>query len=160
MPRLVATLRTAALAAAALSLHGPASAGGVDVGVSVQISRPGVWGRVDIGRFPQPAVVLPQPVIVLPPPQPAGVAIAAPPPPQPVYMWVPPGQRMNWHRYCARYGACGVPVYFVRHDWYARHVQPREHWEDQRRGHWRERDGDRRHQRSDDHGRRRGRDRD
>ena len=33
-----------------------------DVGVSVQISQPGVYGRIDIGRFPQPQVVVPQPV--------------------------------------------------------------------------------------------------
>ncbi|HYS12289.1 MAG TPA: hypothetical protein VEN28_03180, partial [Burkholderiaceae bacterium] len=41
---------------------------------------------------------------------------------QPVYMWVPYGHRKNWARHCARYNACGVPVYFVRHDWYEREV--------------------------------------
>ena len=34
-----------------------------DVEVSISISQPGVYGRVDIGRFPQPRVILPQPVI-------------------------------------------------------------------------------------------------
>lgn len=56
---------------AALTLVGllsAAAASATDVGVSVQISQPGVYGRVDIGRFPQPAVVVPQPVIVQPPP--------------------------------------------------------------------------------------------
>jgi hypothetical protein len=40
--------------------------------------------------------------------------------PEPVYMWVPPGHRKNWRKHCARYDACGVPVYFVKEDWYAR----------------------------------------
>jgi PXPV repeat (3 copies) len=85
-----------------------------DVGVSIAISQPGVYGRIDIGRFPQPAVIVPQPVIIAP--QPVVVA------PQPVYMWVPYEHRKHWDRYCPQYGACGVPVYFVRHDWYDQHV--------------------------------------
>jgi hypothetical protein len=88
-----------------------------DVGVSVQVSRPGVYGRIDIGRFPQPQVVVQQPVIVA---QPA-VVVAQP---QPVYMWVPPGHRMNWRKHCGRYNACGVPVYFVQQQWYHQHVMP------------------------------------
>lgn len=86
-----------------------------DVGVSVVISQPGVYGRIDIGRFPQPAVILPQPVIIAPPPPSVVV--------QPIYMWVPPGHRKNWARYCHQYHACGYPVYFVRHDWYDQHVR-------------------------------------
>ena len=87
-----------------------------DVGVSVQISQPGVYGRVDIGRFPQPQVIVTQPVVVAPPP----VIVAQPV--QPVYMWVPPGHRKHWSKHCHEYNACGVPVYFVRHDWYRDHV--------------------------------------
>ncbi len=101
------------LAAAAV---GSAQAG-TDVGVSVQISQPGVYGRVDIGRFPQPAVVVAQPVVVAPAP-----VLAAPP--QPVYMWVPPGHRKNWRKHCGQYNACGVPVYFVQDQWYRAHVAP------------------------------------
>jgi hypothetical protein len=99
----------------------PAQAGNVDVGVSVQISQPGVYGRIDIGRFPQPQVIVTQPVVVVPP----RVIVAHPV--QPVYMWVPPGHRKNWRKHCAGYGACGVPVYFVRHDWYDRHVHAVHH---------------------------------
>ncbi len=138
MKRLTSFVRFAPIVAAALGLHAGARAGGPDVGVSVQISQPGVYGRVDIGRFPQPAVVLPQPVIVAPRPMPQpppGVVLKTPPPaPQPLYMWVPPGHRKNWRKHCARYNACGVPVYFVRDDWYAHQVQPRERWEDRSRG--------------------------
>lgn len=86
-----------------------------DIGVSIGVSQPGVYGRIDIGHFPQPAVIVPQPVIIAP--QPVVVA------PQPVYLWVPREHRTNWGMYCRQYGACGVPVYFVRHDWYQQNVR-------------------------------------
>lgn len=89
-----------------------------DVGVSIGISQPGVYGRIDIGRFPQPALVVAQPVVVHRP----QLVYAAPP--QPVPMWVPPGHRKHWHKHCARYGACGVPVVFVQDAWYQQHVAP------------------------------------
>jgi hypothetical protein len=105
------------LAAAVLSLAAP-WAHSADVGVSVQISQPGVYGRIDIGRFPQPQVVVAQPVIIARP------VVVAPAPPEPVYMWVPPGHRKNWRKHCRQYGACGVPVYFVHHGWYGERVHP------------------------------------
>jgi hypothetical protein len=113
---------TSAAALATLALHPLAGAGNVDVGVSVQISQPGVYGRVDIGRFPQPQVVVAQPVIIAPPPPRPGVVVVQPA--QPVYLWVPPGHRKHWSKHCGAYNACGVPVYFVRDDWYESHVYP------------------------------------
>lgn len=106
-----------AFAAAALSAASllPA-ARAADVGVTIEVSQPGVYGRIDIGRFPQPAVVVPQPVIIVPPP---AVVVR----PQPVYLWVPPGHRKDWRKHCGKYNACGVPVYFVRHDWYDQNVR-------------------------------------
>ena len=98
-----------------------------DVGVSVSISEPGVYGRIDIGRFPQPQVIVPQPVIIQPAPR-----VVAATPVQPIYMWVPYDHRKNWAHHCENYHACGVPVYFVRHDWYNREV--REH-HDHGKGH-------------------------
>ena len=88
-----------------------------DVGVSVHVSQPGVYGRIDIGRVPPPALVYVQPIVVQPPPR-----VVTAPPPQPVYMWVPPGHQKHWDKHCARYGACGVPVYFVQDRWYREHV--------------------------------------
>jgi hypothetical protein len=38
-------------------------------------------------------------------------------------MWVPPGHQKKWRRYCGRYGACGVPVYFVQDGWYQENVK-------------------------------------
>ena len=94
----------------------PLAASAADVGVSIQISEPGVYGRIDIGRFPQPQVIVAQPVIVR---QPRVVAVQ----PQPVYMWVPPGHQKNWRKHCSRYNACGAPVYFVQDGWYQRNVR-------------------------------------
>jgi hypothetical protein len=103
------------LAVAAAVLAATPVARAADVSVSIAISQPGVYGRIDIGRFPQPEVVVAQPVLIAP--APPGVVA------QPVYMWVPPGHRKKWAKHCHRYNACGVPVYFVRDDWYEHNVR-------------------------------------
>jgi hypothetical protein len=120
-----------------------------DVGVSIQFSQPGVFGRVDIGQFPEPPqVIVPQAVIIAPPP-------AALPPPEPVYLWVPLEHRKHWERYCGQYHACGHPVYFVNHVWYRDHVMAQRG----RGGEMREHEGRGEHGRSDEeHGRHRGHD--
>jgi hypothetical protein len=125
-----------------------------DVGVSIEIAQPGVFGRIDIGRFPQPPpIVVPAPVVIAPPPR-----VVVGPPVQPIYMWVPYAHRKDWRRYCHRYNACGVPVYFVRHDWYDREYRGRRwddhdrrdrRWDDDRRS--RDERRDRRDRRDDDH---------
>jgi hypothetical protein len=79
------------------------------VGVSIGINQPGVYGRINIGNYPQPVLVSPQPVIIAPVP----VAVQR----QPIYLYVPPGHQKNWGRYCGRYNACGQPVYFVQEQW-------------------------------------------
>lgn len=113
-----------ALGAASTALFGPALA--VEVGVSVQISQPGVYGRIDIGRLPLPQLVLPTPVIIAPPPPPRVVVGVPVQPAQPIYMWVPPGHQKNWGKHCRRYNACGVPVYFVQDGWYHDNVYPQQ----------------------------------
>ena len=80
-----------------------------NVGVSIGIQQPGVYGRIDIGNFPPPRIVYPQPVVIVQPP----IAVYQ----QPVYLYVPPGHQKNWAKHCARYNACGQPVYFVQEDW-------------------------------------------
>ncbi len=102
-------------AALALSAALMPAAHAADVGVSISVAQPGVYGRIDIGRFPQPEIVVAQPVIVQRP----TVVVAQP---QPVYMWVPPGHRKDWKKHCGAYNACGTPVYFVKDDWYDSHV--------------------------------------
>jgi len=102
MKKIIITL---ALAAAAI---GSASAQ-PNVGVSIGINQPGVYGRINIGDVPRPALVLPQPVVIS---QPRVVVERAP-----IYLYVPPAHQQNWRRYCGNYGACGQPVYFVRDTW-------------------------------------------
>ncbi len=88
-----------------------------DVGVSVSINQPGLYGRIDIGQAPTPPVVVyEQPVVIVPAPISAQR--------QPIYLHVPPGHSRDWRRYCGRYSACGQPVYFVREDWYQSHYRP------------------------------------
>jgi hypothetical protein len=106
--------RILGLALVAATMAPPAYA--TDVGVSVGFSQPGVYGRIDIGQYPQPAVILPQPVLIAPPP---AVVMQ----PQPIYVWVPMEHRKHWNKECRKYNACAVPVYFVRHDWYNEHVR-------------------------------------
>ena len=118
--------------AAVLALSGVA-AHATDVGVSVSINQPGVYGRIDIGEAPPPAVIYAQPVIIQ---RPAVVVHQ----PRPVYLKVPPGHERNWGKHCHRYDACGVPVYFVKYEERSRDRDDHHHHHD--------RDGDH------DHGRR------
>ena len=124
-------MKSVLIAAALLAVSLPGAAANVDVGVSIGISQPGVYGRIDIGQFPQPQVIMQQPVII-------GRPIVRPV--QPVYLWVPAVQQQNWGRHCGRYSACGVPVYFVQDRWYRDHVAvghpypPRNDYRDGRRG--------------------------
>lgn len=80
-----------------------------NVGVSIGIHQPGVYGRIDIGSFPPPPVVYAQPIVVAPTP----VAVYQ----QPIYLYVPVAYQRDWPRYCGRYRACGQPVYFVQERW-------------------------------------------
>ena len=90
-----------------LATLGVAASAQVSIGGSVsgQIA-PGVYGRVDIGGAPPPPLIYQQPVIIAPP----RVVVPAPP----VYMYVPPGHAKHWGKHCAKYGACGQNVYFLR----------------------------------------------
>ncbi|APW36596.1 hypothetical protein RD110_04725 [Rhodoferax koreense] len=106
----------AALAAAAAV---PALA--QNVGISIGVNQPGVYGRIDIGNAPPPMLVYPQPVIIQQPPQRL--------PRQPIYLYVPPAQQQNWGRYCNNYSACNQPVYFVQEQWVRdRYVQAHPGW--------------------------------
>jgi len=109
------------------------------VGVSVQINQPGVYGRINFGDAPPPMVVYPQPVIYAPTP----VAIHQ----RPIYLYVPSDHQREWGRYCGRYSACGQPVYFVQERWVQEHAH-KSH-DDRGRGHGR---GDKGRGHDDDRG--------
>ena len=108
------------IAAIVLSIFGAASAiAETNVGVSIGINQPGVYGRIDIGSFPQPAVVYSQPILIAP--QPMVVRH------QPAYLYVPPGHQKNWAKHCGRYGACAQPVYFVQESWVRERYEEQQH---------------------------------
>lgn len=86
------------------------SAQAADVGVSVSVGQPGFYGRIDIGNYPQPEVIYARPIVIKQPP--AGVVY------EPVYVHIPPGHEKKWSKHCAKYNACGRPVYFVKDRWY------------------------------------------
>ena len=96
------------IAAGAFAAATTAFAG--DVGVSITVGQPGFYGRIDVGNYPPPVVIYSQPVVIAPAP----VAVVQ----QPVYLRVPPGQAKKWAKHCAKYNACGQPVYFVQETWY------------------------------------------
>ncbi len=113
----------------ALAAVGLPALAATDVGVSIGINQPGVYGRIDIGRFPQPQLIVQRPVLV----------VQQQVRPAPIYLRVPPGHRQNWRKHCRAYGACGTPVYFVQERWYQDHVvrpMPRrdDRWDDRRGG--------------------------
>ena len=118
------------------------------VGVSIGIHRPGVYGRINIGELPPPAIVLPEPVIIAPPPY--GVDR------RPIYLYVPPAHQQNWRRYCGRYNACGQPVYFVRDQWVRDRYQAEHPGWDHGHPHRRVERDEHRHEGDRDHGNGRG----
>lgn len=105
---IVATL----IAAAAATV--PARA--ADINVAVTIGQPGYYGRIEIGNYPPPIVINQQPIIIQSSPVYAT---------QPLYLRVPPGHQKKWAKHCARYSACGQPVYFVQDRWYNEVYAPR-----------------------------------
>ncbi len=105
--------------ASALAVAAAAPALAADVGVSIGIAQPGVYGRIDIGTAPPPPVVYAQPVVIAA--RPYAVQRA------PIYLYVPVEQQRHWARYCGRYAACGQPVYFVQERWV------RDRWDEARR---------------------------
>lgn len=108
-----------------------------NVGVSIGVSQPGMYGRIDIGNYPPPQVILPQPVVIAPTP----VAMHQ----KPIYLYVPPGHQKNWGKHCQRYNACGQPVYFVQESWVReRYEERRDHEGRGKNKHGRDHDDDRR----------------
>ena len=86
------------------------SLAGVHVDVNIGVGSPGYYGVLPIQGV-TPSLWNANPIVAI------GAALAG----APVYLTVPDKHRRHWKRYCAEYGACGVPVYFVRRGWYNSH---------------------------------------
>jgi hypothetical protein len=95
-------------AVAALALGAAVAHADVDIGVAIHGEiAPGVYGRVDLGGHPPPALVYAKPVIIEQPPPHVVVA-------EPVYLHVPPEHARSWKLHCREYHACNRQVYFVK----------------------------------------------
>ncbi len=147
------TLLASLMIPLAAGLAAPAAE--AQVGLSIQLGDPRYYGRLEFrdgwgwgSGLSGDALLLPRPVVIH-----RGWRGPAP---APVYLRVPPGHARNWGKHCSRYGACGVPVYFVRDDWYRnvyiprwrgsvdRRRQRRQDWREERRDWRRDRWEDRR----------------
>jgi len=104
------------------------SAYATDVGVSISVGQPGFYGQINIGSAPRPELIYPSPVVIQPGP-PHVVE-------EPIYLHVPPGHAKHWEKNCAKYNACGRPVYFVQDSWYNNVYSPhyQKHQEEYRGG--------------------------
>jgi hypothetical protein len=76
--------------------------------VSLSMGQPGFYGRIDIGNYPQPPLLIPNAVM-------ANAGVYSGPP---IYLHVPPAHAHAWGRHCHLYGACDHLVYFVDNGWY------------------------------------------
>jgi hypothetical protein len=135
------------LLAALLATAASAALAQTPVSGTLSINKPGVYGRIDIGQYPQPQLVYAQPVLVAPPP----VVVSAQPvivQRQPIYLYVPPGHAKDWKHHCSHYNACSQPVYFVQERW----VRERYEEEHHGHGHGHDKDHDKGHDEGHGHG--------
>ena len=123
-----------------------------NVGVSIAINQPGLYGQITIGDTPQPPpVIFARPVVVAMAPEYVNEA--------PIYLHVPPGHEKHWSKHCAEYRACGRRVFFVQHDWYRNDYAPRHRHDGDEHGHDHDHDHDK-HDKHDKHGHGEGHDQD
>ncbi|MGM9512994.1 hypothetical protein ACS5PK_01945 [Roseateles sp. DB2] len=150
LARLFARLCALAILPASLALAPSAQA--AEVGISLSLMQPGVYGRIDIGPQYRPDVVYAEPVWIQ---RPRRVYRA----PTPIYLYAPPHHVRDWGRYCGGYGACGQPVLFIEDRWVRNwhdhrgweHAHGRGHGHDRGHGHGHGHGRDRNWDRDDDH---------
>lgn len=132
--------RLCALALLPVTLMAAPAARAADVGISLSVVQPGVYGRIDIGPQYRPDVVYAEPVWIE---RPRHVYRA----PAPIYLYAPPHHVRDWGRYCSSYRACGQPVYFIEdrwvRDWHDRRGWEHHHGYEHGHGHDRDREWDR-----------------
>jgi len=71
---------------------------------------PGIYGQLDLAKFPKPKLIYDRPVIA--------DAAARKTKAKPIYLHVPPGHEWHWNAHCRTYNACNVPVHFVSENWF------------------------------------------
>ena len=92
-----------ALAACACSAGITDARAGNGTVIALDEVTPGVYGRVQVSDVP-PLLVYPKPIRVVRTRRHL----------KPIYLHVPPVHAKRWGRYCYKYRACHMPVYFVK----------------------------------------------
>ncbi|HUX73871.1 MAG TPA: hypothetical protein VMV25_08300 [Steroidobacteraceae bacterium] len=103
-------MKMLAIVAAVFAVGASSSAVAGNVGVSITIDKPGLFGQINLGGIPTPQLIFARPLIAVSPPY----AVAPPP----IYLHVPPGYERHWRQHCGEYHACERPVFFVQDRWY------------------------------------------
>lgn len=83
-----------------------------DLGINIVLEgeiKPGVYGRVELGKNSHPDLVYADPRVVI-----VEERVRR----QPLYLHVPPGHAKKWDKHCHKYNACSYPVYFIMSDEY------------------------------------------
>jgi hypothetical protein len=96
-----------------------------DIGINVVLEgevKPGVYGRVELGRNSHPDLVYAEPRVIV-----VEKDHHHHHHDEPVYLHVPPGHARNWGRHCHEYHACSRSVYFVMSDEYREKPKPKHH---------------------------------
>jgi hypothetical protein len=94
-----------------------------DLGINVVLEgevKPGVYGRVELGRNSRPDLVYAEPRVIV-----VEEDHHHHHHDEPVYLHVPPGHARNWGRHCHAYHACSRQVYFVMSDEYREKPKPK-----------------------------------
>ena len=94
-----------------------AASGAMAQNIDIDLGGSGYYGRIDLGNLSRPPVIYQQPMIIE---RSADYRRM-----EPTYLRVPPGHAKKWSKHCARYDACGRPVYFVQDSWYSNTYAPR-----------------------------------
>jgi hypothetical protein len=76
---------------------------------AAQAADPGIYGVIDVSRYPKPQVINPRPAL-------ANHKVKSRS--KPIYLHVPPGHEWHWIDHCQTYDACSLPVYFVTEGWF------------------------------------------
>jgi hypothetical protein len=97
------TLLSLSILIAAMSVAAAAAA-------AVSDSDAGIYGQLDLAKFPKPKLTNSKPVII--------EAIENKAASKPVYIHIAPGQEQHWRTLCKTYAACAAPVYFVTENWF------------------------------------------
>ena len=70
----------------------------------------GIYGRLDLVKFPKPELINDQPVLIDKSSKRASTKT--------VFVHVPPGYERHWQFHCKTYDSCNVPVQFVTESWF------------------------------------------